>query len=618
MITKEQRISASEEHRLTRAIETAATIASVNEGLDRSKLLADNLKKEGIHHKFAKTASDAFNKRLTVLRFQATDDAHKPDAFELSDSAAVAGMLGKEAELDKTASVQSLPFVIGFTPTAAPMQKTASVHAYKRPNYEDVVDYKVLMSHIESVIDKQAARVQHWSDTVTTLENKLERDTKELAEYFQKSACSTYEFSTLNNVYGAQFKEAFKNYLPETTDFSKTASVAILPKGPVYTKVAEVLETTETIGNLKDFMGSYAEGLTEFCGTASKVARVIADCEYKGLVKKAAPFAPIFGNVLRTGVMTGGLVGRGVADAASKANEASGAAFDNAKGMYAAGRDKDFSAGKALDSEFLVKDRFRDRMMAWSDMTADPLFAMYPSEQVFQATQKAMDFDTSMERPDRRETLRTQIAQLLAQNNRYSTADIAAQAATLKAIAAGKGSASQIASEGVGALSPVEKVEAPELKAMIAPAEKSTKDLVAPYVAESAKAWDDYRKARLDSAKEDRELSKEEEAAFLEEQKAFDKDLADKIQAIKDAQDAKDLQDAANAAAAQKAIDDRQAAAQLAADNRNAQGLAAAMQRIHEGRLATNALAVERQKIDANKELAQSNKDLLQALLAKN
>ena len=60
--------------------------------------------------------------------------------------------------------------------------------------------------------------------------------------------------------------------------------------------------------------------------------------------------------------------------------------------------------------------------------------------------------DTSMERPDQREVLRAQVAQLLAQNNRVSTADIAALATTLKALGASRPNASEQAAAAVSAL----------------------------------------------------------------------------------------------------------------------------------------------------------------------
>ena len=82
----DNKASPVEERALTNAIERAATVASINESLDRNQLLAEQLKKASVDKRFAKTASAAFNKRLTVLIFKKTADEHKTDNFQLTDA----------------------------------------------------------------------------------------------------------------------------------------------------------------------------------------------------------------------------------------------------------------------------------------------------------------------------------------------------------------------------------------------------------------------------------------------------------------------------------------------------------------------------------------------------
>lgn len=60
--------------------------------------------------------------------------------------------------------------------------------------------------------------------------------------------------------------------------------------------------------------------------------------------------------------------------------------------------------------------------------------------------------------------MRAQVAQLLAQNNRAGTADIAALATTLKALSASGGSAADIAKARVDAMEKVDKPEVVELQ----------------------------------------------------------------------------------------------------------------------------------------------------------
>ena len=94
----DNRVSPMEERALTNAIERAATVASINTNLDRDMLLANQLKKANIDPKFAKTASQAFNKRLTVLTFQKTADEHKADSFPLTDADKVYKLVAERDE----------------------------------------------------------------------------------------------------------------------------------------------------------------------------------------------------------------------------------------------------------------------------------------------------------------------------------------------------------------------------------------------------------------------------------------------------------------------------------------------------------------------------------------
>ena len=101
----DNRVTPMEERALTNAIERAATVASINKDLDRNQLLVNQLKKASIDPKFAKTASQAFNKRLTVLTFQKTADEHKADSFQLTDADTVYNMLaGETPVIEKAAS----------------------------------------------------------------------------------------------------------------------------------------------------------------------------------------------------------------------------------------------------------------------------------------------------------------------------------------------------------------------------------------------------------------------------------------------------------------------------------------------------------------------------------
>ena len=518
----ENRITPTEERRLTRAIEKAATLSSINESLDRNQVLINALKEENVDKRFAKAASAAFNKRITVLTFKKTADEHKAEPFALTDADIVYQGLGGTIH-NKTAS-ETRAFDV--TLVSPQMKKAAS--AEKTPAripYEERVDYHTYQNHLEAMIDKHAAAVSEMSGFLESLDSQIKEETQELADHFQKSACSSFEFTTLINRYGDTFIDAIKDFLPKTTDFSKTASAAILPKGGVYDKTAVLLQKKAAYNDILGFFQDYCKGVYEFCKSAGKESAFIEAAEYAGLGKRASvDLGAMPGNILRGGALTGMVLMQGAENVRKATSDALAKGFSNAQVMYNAGGQPGTAPSEILDSEFLIKDRFRDRMMAWSDMSADPQFSMYPAEQVFQATHKAMNMDTALERPDRRELLRAQVGQLLAQNNRASTADLAALATTLKGLSASTASAPIIAAAPIVER---EKTTAPELPVLESMLPAETRDNSAAIdrlsrgmetaVAEATKEREKAEAERKEKAKEDKQIAE-----------SIDKGIADK------------------------------------------------------------------------------------------
>lgn len=462
----ENQISKLDEHKLTSAIEKAATLASANKTLDRNQVLAEQLKKAHIDDRFVKVASNAFNKRITVLTFKKTDDEHKAETFPLTDATTVLGYMN--GDMEKAASEQA-PFQIEYVDTAASMQKAASAET-KKPLYEDTVPYQELCQHVENVMVKNEAALHDRLCDYRKINKEANDLSDELSDYFQKTACASFEFTTLVNAYGDRFKNAISDKLPKETDYTETAESAILPDTPVYKKASRMIEAHEAAENLKTVLDIYADGISQFCKAASDMGEMVNRME-AGLTKtaivgeKATGLAKEIG--MELGLAPAAIAQYGIGAADKMINgvaDTTGKALGNAYALYQAGNAAHMAPHEILDAEFLTKDRYRDRMLGWSDMTADPQFAMYPAEQVFLATQKAMDLDTTLERPDRREVLRSYVAQLLAQNNRLSTADIAALATTLRGLTAADGNAaSQIALESVKKM---EEKKAPELPSL--------------------------------------------------------------------------------------------------------------------------------------------------------
>ena len=464
----ENKISHEDERKLTNAIESAATLASNDPARDRSATLASQLKEAGVDSRFAKVASAAFNKRLTVMTFKKTADEHKADPFELADADKVLELMTGES-LEKAASVEA-PFEITYSDNSTQIQKAASAETPARQLYEDTVRYEALVAHVESIMEKNAAALQDIVYAQDDVERKANALSSELAEHFMKNANASFEFDTLVNAYGDRFKNAIADKLPENTDFTKTAGGAILPDEPLYKKAAELVEAHEASENLKEALKYYGEGLGQFCKAAAYLGDMIQEMELR-LAKTAAgtSIGQEYGSQL--GVLFPAAIQSTADYTTGLLNDITGASkniLGNAYALYQAGNAAHMKPNEVLDAEFLTKDRYRDRLLGWSDMTADPQFAMYPAEQVFLATQKAMDMDTTLERPDKREVLRTYVAQLLAQNNRLSTADIAALAQTLRGLtSADEHGAQQIAVKSVKGMDETKAPEMPNLKPVI-------------------------------------------------------------------------------------------------------------------------------------------------------
>ena len=547
----ETKISVSDEKHLTRAIEKAATIATVNDSLDRNELLANQLKAEGVDCRFAKVASAAFNKRITVLTFQKTADEHRAEPFALTDDSKVYELMGGETQT-KTASASTPAFRIGTWNASAPMNKTASAYRGK-PCYEDTVDCDTFKEHIESVIEKHSAEFSKLAGMYESLQSKVKCDAEDIAAYFQKDACRSFEFTTAVNVYGDAFENVMKDYLPESVSFVKTA-FAVKPGTAVFRKIDTLIKEAAALKDLEDFIGYYGKGLSEFSKTASALGNFMAKAAFHGLLKEAG-FGAIntVGNIALRSALTAGLNAKdNVHDVLSSTGKSFNTGMQNALNMYNAGNVIGMAPNDVLDAEFLIKDRFRDRLMGWSDMSADPQFAMYPAEQVFAATQKAMDTDSSLERPDRREVLRTTVGQLLAQNNRFSTADVAALSTTLKNLTGTGGNASSIAASAVSS-DKITGTEKPVLNNMLDALPDYKRTDVKGMIEDTAKYIEERRKEHM----EERAATEEAGRRTKQEEEQKEQRDADRKQKDLDKEEAKKRQDQLDAERRQSASDYR-------------------------------------------------------------
>ena len=443
----ERTLSPLTEKKLTRAIEKAASLALVQNDADRSKLLAGILLADDIENGLAKTAAAAFNRRLTVLRFQKTADEHKAETFELADPDAVHALMGGAQPLDKAASEQPIgEFEMELVIQSAPMAKAASATPV-RPPLEDTMDYAHYEKVIDFILHKHAAE---YSRRMGELYRKSEMLDAERADVLRAlSKCASFEWRTLCNVFGDRLEDALGEFLPQDTDFGKTAS-ALNPHTPIFEKVAAFLDHVDEYVALNDMLVDYKKALEEYGGTAAAVADNL---------RKQASISGTMGMLIRggTGVTMAGI---NAAEAVRRAtNAALAQGYRNAAALNRAGTDIDISPAAVLGSDFLIKDRYRDRLRAWSDLSADPVLAQYDPMELFTTAQKAMDTIPALERPDHREELRTYVSQLMPQKGRVSMADMAALSTIEKGLA---GAPRSLTSEALAAAKELDKVKAPE------------------------------------------------------------------------------------------------------------------------------------------------------------
>lgn len=442
----EKQISPMTERKLTHSIEKAASLAIASPEKDRSELLAKMLLGDDIESKFAKTASAAFNRRITVLRFQKTADEHKAESFPLADADTVYSLMGGTPELSKAASemppVMEGVFAIEITDYSEPQVKVAAAKPV-RPNLEDTLTYEQFERHIEGMLHaNQAAFSRCYGDLI---KKAMDLDNEREAVHNAIGHASVFELQTLANVFGDRLQ------VPGMV-FEKKAA-AINPHTELFEKVAAYLDHEAEYIELHNNLVDYKEGLEEFGKTAAAISQYMH--------KEAIASVPA---IAAAGLRAIPAATFATTNALEKMRQAGGDAlamgYEQARAMNQAGTDINEAPSKLLDADFLTRERFRDRLLAWSDMSADPILSKYGAEELFRAVQKAMDTHPALERPDHREVLRTYVSQMLPQNGMQSLADISALDTMEKARQGGPSGAVEDAAKAVSELSDVEAPKA--------------------------------------------------------------------------------------------------------------------------------------------------------------
>ena len=432
-------VSDESERRLTGAIERAASAVAAGGG-DCSGTLARELLAEGVDGRFAKVASDSFNKRLTVLRLSRLDDDRRPDSFPLADAdevRAAMGMptMGKTASAeDRSADLRRGAFEMRVVPR--PMAKVAAATPERAPR-QGILDGPGGLERLErtaaSLLESQEAFIRGGMAKLAAMGRDEERMRDEL------SRAGDGVRQKLANAYG----ERLTSVMPEL------GAVRVRPgvpeRSPVFAKAAALMDLHEEIDELHGVMEEHARGVEELVAGASLLA-----------MAKEAATEPDKSSVLED-IVGGGtdLVG----------NVINGPVKTTVDAMLGVGRaveeqrmrHNSLRPDAIITSKFLTGDRYLDRLVSWSDVAADPALAIYPAEQVCGVTQKVMNLHPALERPDQREALKAIVGQVLAQNGRIAPQDHAAVMVALKDI----GKAIGATEKARAAASALDKAEAP-------------------------------------------------------------------------------------------------------------------------------------------------------------
>lgn len=409
----EQRIAEADERRMLNAIGKAEMIASANDSLDRSKVIADALMEEHVDKRFAKTAAAAFNKRITVNTLSRTPDAEKPAPFPISDPDMVFQLMGGEPGQLKTASVKGTPAPFSIQENLLPMQKAASVQQAEaqeiKPIPADVFELK-----LTSLLQKAAATITDTEFDIRTAETELDKARKE----FRKAAscASPMDLQVVSNLYGKLLGDV-------GVDLPKPKGTLVSTGSALEKAASRVLEANSELHR--------AQNDKEECGEISGLLidlsdRYMAEKKKDGGLSKIAAVIPWLGAALSTGVAVPGEVLGYARSALKNTSDVYTDLYNNAMAMQDAGRQLDESPNKVLTAEFINRDRYGDRLLNISDMLADKnLMAIAPrTKDIMDAANKAMDTDLSLERRDRSELLRAHVADLLLQGNKQNMANI--------------------------------------------------------------------------------------------------------------------------------------------------------------------------------------------------
>ena len=403
------------EFQLTNAIEKAASVALASED-DRSEILAKQLAEDNIPKHLDKVATQAFNRRISVVTIGKRGEDTKADDFPLADFNKVASLRGHE-EMQKAASVNA-PFV--FKIEKAEQKKVASYKAPEAP----VKQYtpSEVMQKIESFMTKEAAAFQDRMADLMKEEAQLESMVKTASEILSKD---TKTGRLLATVYGDTYSKLFAGKVPEEA-LKKHAAYAILPANFTVQYVEKTIRQADTVDVKRDLLMLKSESLKRI---AKESVEIESKLKEAALCKSAAAGYNMLKDI-----------------AANAVSVPVNALLAGAKGAVGQTEDilgrsapflspeKGYSPEDVVSLKLLSKDKYQDKRMRLIDMLANPEFAQYPAEEIEKAVEDTIATNQALSSPRMREYLKAEVGARLLAGNRTNRADLAAAADVLKKV----------------------------------------------------------------------------------------------------------------------------------------------------------------------------------------
>ena len=421
--------------RLTNDIEKAASIALASEQ-DRSEILAKQLTTDNIPKYLDKTATQAYNRRISVATIGRRKEEDKADDFPLADFNKVAALRGHEEGLAKAASVEHTPFV--FQIHKPEMKKVASAPVIQKP-LKDITPLEVI-DKIQNYLQKEAAAFENQQYEYLKEDEQLRSMVKRAAEML---SADTKTSKLLSTVYGDTYTKLFTGKISEEA-LKKHASYAILPKSPLVQYVQKTIKQSDVVDVKHDLLILKAASLKRIAKETDEIqeklkklalSKEAAGAGYTMLKDIAANAVSVPVNALIAG--TKGAVGQ------SEDLLRSSAPFLNS--------DKSYSPGEAVPLSLLSKDRYQDKRMRLIDMLSNPDFAQYPAAEIEKAVEDTIATNQDMASPKMREYLKAEVGSRLLAGNRTNKADLAATADILKKITEAEKNRKEMTPEAVAA-----------------------------------------------------------------------------------------------------------------------------------------------------------------------